>query len=239
MKRTLRILFFVFLFFEISGFSFVGGVKRLFRGEPTPQEKLGEFSYSYFVSKKVLPEGAKLYVLFHPAGSSGEEFIERWIPLTKKDNVVLLAPTASANARYGSKEFEEKLEAVVADFENRYHIASGSRFLIAESNGAIYGYLFLVKKPDFFRAAVFISGVVDERFVNQVKEAAQPIKSSILMVHGTEDKTFNIGIARKQKEYLKSIGLSVELREMKRMGHGADPFAEEEIIKWLRGFNQK
>ena len=193
----------------------------------------GKFSYAFYPPKTSVDTTAKpLFILFHPAGSSGDDYIERWVPLLGKWGYVF-APTAGVETSYGSSEFEGKFREELQKFQNRFPIDPSRIILISESNGAIYGYRLLVTRPDLFKIAIFISGFLEDKTLAKLSTKKDEIKTKMLIVHGTNDEVFNFETAKKTASDLKAIGLNAELIEMQGMQHGADPFCEDEIEKWL------
>lgn len=219
-----KVLFWLGLFFVITSCARFSGIQHA---------QNGKFSYAFYAPKTPAREFTKsLFILFHPAGSSGEEYAEKWVPLVEKWGYVF-APTAGPETPYGSPEFEEKFFEELQNLENRLQIDQSRIVLIAESNGAIYGYRFLAVHPDLLKAAVFVSGSLEEKTFEQISEHKAQIKTKILIAHGTDDQTFMFEKAEKEARELKELGLDAEFKKMDGMQHGADPFCEDEIIKWI------
>ena len=178
---------------------------------------------------------ASFFIVFHPAGSSGADYLEKWRPLVGKQKNVILAPTADQETPYSSQKFAKEISDLILEFEQRYGIQPDRVFLIGESNGAIFGYRFLADHPGWFRAAAFISGTVGKGVLERFRKAAPP-ETSILVVHGTRDSVFDIRVTEKEVQLLRRIGLSVDFHKAEGMGHGADAFIEDDLVKWFAKF---
>ena len=229
--------FLFLLFFGIVGCKSEGFKK--WQGLSAEELSWQGLSCLLYENKTAVKSGErKLIVLFHPAGSSGSDYVERWEPLLKEIAALVIAPTADQEHPYSSPQFETKFLQLVQDVSSRYKIDVSSKYLIGESNGAIYGYRFLASHPNFFKAAVLISGALDQQTVTQFEKNPAVSQAAILIVHGTEDQVFRIDITRKEVEYLKKLGFRVDFKEIKGMGHGADIFAEDEIVEWIKSFSQ-
>ncbi len=206
------------------------GLKGIERGEN------GKFSYAYYVPKLKVntPASPKpLFIILHPANSSGDEYVEKWAPMLSEFGNVF-APTASSDAPYGSPEFEEKFLEELRNFESKFPTDERRIILIGESNGAIYGYRFLAAHPGLLEAAVFISGALEEKVLAEIGGKSAEIKTRILIVHGTEDPSFSFERAEETGAKLKKLGLNVEFKAMNGMRHGADPFCEDEVLNWIK-----
>ncbi|PIQ85626.1 MAG: hypothetical protein COV74_07970 [Candidatus Omnitrophica bacterium CG11_big_fil_rev_8_21_14_0_20_45_26] len=222
------------LFFVLS----VAGCQSLRRAvvsEPFASKQIGHFTYSQFV-----PETARnyrsdrsLFLVLHPSGSSGEEFIQRWIPLLNNGHAVILAPTATNELPYGSPEFEDVLWQVLNQFGFEADSQEGRLFLIGESNGAIFGFRLVAQHPSRFEKTVLISGALESQALHELLDSPKRVSAHLLMVHGQQDELFDIEAIKTQVKILEENQVPVELRVIQDMKHGADPFTEEEIAKWL------
>ena len=196
---------------------------------------VGKFSYVFYVPTKKPGSEIQnpLFILLHPANSSGDEYLEKWVSLIGGNQNFILAPTASSETPYGSPEFEEGFTKALEEFQSAHPFDSKKVVLIGESNGAIYGYRFLASHPDFLEAAIFISGTLEGKTLDQLKEKASSIKTRILVVHGTEDLVFSVKAAEEAVQKMRELGLQVEWKVMEGMKHGADAFAEDDIVNWI------
>lgn len=214
-------------------------VTRVVIKEPTRTIADGNFSYEVYVPDPLTDLNKKrpFFLLFHPAGSSGEEFIQRWIPLLKQEDAFILASSATEKVPYGSVEFNEKIWTAVTQLFDQYRIHEKKTFVIAESNGAVYAYRFLLDYSRFFKGAVLISAAIEPKILQRyIEDAPGNVRSNFLIVHGTEDPVFPVSMVDEQvgvlKQHLKDV--NIEYRRVKRMGHGADPFVEDDILKWVQ-----
>ncbi len=221
------------LFFAIAGSGCGNFARRVLIGEPVQELTFKNISYAFHVPKEISKESSRLYLLLHPAGSSGSDYIQKWIPLIGRGSDLILAPTANAEAPYGSDRFKEALTRILEDFRTKYGISKERIVLIGESNGAIFASRWVSEEPDLFTAAVLISGSIDQAVITKFQTNRERIKIRLLIVHGTEDDVFDIRVREKEAGYLKQLGLKVDFYAVKGMRHGSDVFAEEEIAKWL------
>lgn len=194
-----------------------------------------DFFYASYLphERESEPSPRKLYVLFHPAGSTGSEFLEHWSLLSEKTNDVIFAPTADQKHPYGSQKFERAFFTVISRLKDRYQIDDEQIVLIAESNGVIYGYKLLASKPDFFRAVVFISGMMDEATVRKFQDVTPRIGVPILILHGAEDTIFDEAVVEEQYYFLKSLGWNATFRRIEGLGHGSDVFLQDDVVDWI------
>ncbi len=239
MRNRFRAFGLALLFFAITGCGQWSRLEHSFSDDRSFEiDEQNGFLYAWRAPRgKSADHPAKnFFVLFHPAGSTGDEFLEKWNSVVGSDENLILAPTATGEAPYGSNTFEKELLSVIQNFQSGYSVHPDKTFLIGESNGAIYGFRFLADHPELFRAAVLISGVLNQDVINRIKNSPPLRKTPILMIHGTDDQTFNVQIAEKESEFLKKMGLAVEFQKVEGMGHGADAFTEDDAARWLRKF---
>ena len=197
------------------------------------EEVFDGFSYAYLEPVKGVSGERALYLLFHPTEISGDEYIRKWVPLIGAGPYVILAPTASASAPYGSKAFQAKLIWMIRNLEKRYGVHPEKRFLIGESSGAIFGYQFLAEHPDFFKAAVLISGALKMEAWTKLLKAAPALRTKFLVIHGVDDSIFPLSMTEREVVALHKLGLSVTLKSVKHMAHDSNESVKKETVEWL------
>jgi predicted esterase len=196
-------------------------------------------SYYLFIPEKAGPGPAPLLLLLHGSGSDGKSLIDPWVPLSKSEGIVLVAPDASSpQAAWGFRQegpqfFHDLIEAVrVAHPE----IDDRRMYMFGHSAGAICGLRLGVLESEYFAAVAVHAGVMPPETVPLLAQV--PRKIPIAIWTGTKDINIPLDAVRGTRDVLKTHGFDVALTEIPNHGHdyyGSAASINGEAWAFLRG----
>ena len=137
---------------------------------------------------------------------------------------MILAP--DRGRRYSS----EALYRLIDKISKEYPIRKKRRVLAGVSAGALVGRWFLLERPSFWKAAIFIAAPTQEKWTATADVSHFP---PVLFVHGEKDNQFPIEEVVEHVETLKRRGVRVELFRYPDAGHEHRPEWNQVIFDWI------
>ena len=145
----------------------------------------------------------------------------------------------------GSKKYDlvqmEESRNFVIDFidyvKNCYDIDSNNVILFGNSQGAVLTQVVALTSPNIINASVSLSGYVKHECINDNIADVEDIKKLEFFIgHGSMDLQVHISLDRKSKNYLESLGVSLDYNEYP-IGHIISIDELNDINSWLSKLN--
>ncbi len=191
-------------------------------------------TYYLFVPEKASAGSAPLIVLLHGSGRNGKSLVDRWMPLSKAEGIILVAPDALDSR--GWRVPEDGPDAVFDLLEivrGTYDVDARRMYLFGHSAGAIQGLQLAALESQYFAAAAVHAGTIDPGFYPFLNRVPRKIPIGIWV--GTNDSLFPVESVRSTRDALKSRGFTAELTEIR--GHTHDYYGRaSEINKAVWAF---
>jgi len=196
---------------------------------------------------------APLVVFCHGMGETPERFLEHW-PMTCALGVHVAAPAGPfareertpggvriGHAWYlydgGDRAFRDSLAVstswfhdALAAMEAEHGLRPRMRALVGHSQGAYFGYVAALERPDRIQALVAAAGRLKTSFVREALSRPGPLEALIL--HGEDDSAVDPEAARRSHRALTEAGYRSELRLLPG-GHGLPPDRDTAAAGWL------
>ncbi len=165
-----------------------------------------------------------------------------WFAGTNRTNfpAFVLAPQLPAgytrwdNSRSAEiSEYEELVLAIIGELVRTYSINEDRIYLTGQSLGGWGTWDLIVKKPDFFAAAIPVCGGANPN------GAALIAHLPIWALHGELDKTVPVDLSREIVTAIRELGGNIKYTEYKGADHNIwnKAYNEDGLVEWL--FNQR
>lgn len=171
-------------------------------------------TYYLYIPEKATPGPAPLLLLLHGSGRNGMSLVDPWLPLAKREGIVLVAPDASDPQAWrmpqeGPDFFHDLVETVVAAHGN---VDRRRVYVFGHSAGAIQGLDLGVLEPDYFAAVAVHAGVVSPQMIPLLDRPSRKIPVAIWI--GTRDPFFPLDAVRRSRDVLTQHGFTVQFTEI-------------------------
>ena len=188
-------------------------------------------SYALFVPEKYDPETSwPLVLALHPAGGTGQNYVQAWPRFEQAHSYLLLAPTSEGHAGWNEKETRQLVSRALRDVRENFSIDPNRIYIDGASMGGIAAWHYGLAAPDLFAGLVCRAGAVntDSRLL-----LANAFALPVYIIHGLKDTVIPLEAVKPARDELVQMGYDVTYRLDTKAGHGS--FAEEtpKIIEWL------
>lgn len=188
---------------------------------------------SLYVPERYTPERAwPVIIALHGGSGNGRDFLWTWVREARSLGYIVAAPSAVADT-WGPLE-ERGLLEIIAWLSQRYHVARDRILLTGLSDGATFGLLYGLARPDVYRALAPLCGVLHpahDALGNLERARGVPI----YLVHGALDFLFPVIVARAARDILAAAGAALEYRELPELSHTYPRSENVRILSWFAG----
>jgi len=231
MRYRLRISVFL-----ISGFMLSGCVLSLNQGwfaSKIDSAGKSPVSVAYF-NPRAIPKtfaGESVIVLFHPAGTDGEEYLDGWMDEAKKGKYFFAAPTIEFDPVYWTQGYQDQLFSELERLSGKYQLVRDGAFFVGSSFGANYGFEAALAKPGKFHGGIFLNGSLG-RYLDAIRRfPGRTIDAPVLLVWGSEDPNLDPEGNEKARAIFEKAGIkNISFEIIQGLGHAEDPFVKKELM---------
>jgi phospholipase/carboxylesterase len=124
----------------------------------------------------------------------------------------------------------ERLKQFMNNLASVYPSDSSRILLLGFSQGAAMSYTLAASNPKSFIGVAGLSGFIPAHLAESLPELES---LPILMLHGTEDETIPIEVARRNRDQLAAAGASVSYHESD-VGHKISSSGMAELKQWIK-----
>jgi phospholipase/carboxylesterase len=127
-------------------------------------------------------------------------------------------------------EGESRLKTFVQNLSSVYPVDPARILLLGFSQGAAMSYTLAASNPRAIIGVAGLSGFIPQHLAANLPEFEG---LPILMLHGTEDATIPIAVARRNRDQLAAAGASVSYHES-AVGHKISSSGMTELKQWIK-----
>ncbi len=120
----------------------------------------------------------------------------------------------------------------IEDLKARHAFDPARVFLCGFSQGGIMAYSVGLSRPDLVRGIAVMSGRLLEEVKPRIAGAPELQRLSILITHGTQDRTLPVHYALEADAYLRSLALAPALKTYPE-GHTISAAMLADLLNWL------
>jgi len=177
-------------------------------------------SLHIFVPKELPSNGTvPLLVTLHGSGGSGEGMVDRWKDLAAEEKMVVLGPDSRDPAFWAAPvDGPDFLYEIVERLKKTYPIDPRRVYLFGHSAGAVFTLLTSMWESQYFAAAAFHAGALQD-FEAAEGIAAAKRKVPMAIFSGTADPIFPIKAVRITRDTLRDAGFPILLTEIPGHDH--------------------
>jgi phospholipase/carboxylesterase len=221
-------------------------LKRAGGGEAKPGKKPGKEEGQQVDAEwqVTAPKGldkskkAPLIVALHDRKGNMDATIDRWKPVAAEVGAVLLTPQGTV--RLGDDQYdwgsnldsvEENVMDAIDEAMEDHQIDKKRVVVVGFGEGGSLAWSMALRNPDVFRGVVALAGKPADKWEDDVEEGA--LKNlRIYALVGDDDEQL-IKADKQAAKKLKEMGVQVEVRTIKGLGHEFPKNAKEELSKAL------
>ncbi len=171
-----------------------------------------------------------MMICLHCNGGNPGTIIGRWTGIVMKDNVMCVAPSASAGSvnpwRDNEHDGIEFFRALVDHVGKQYKIDRKRIYMCGYSAGSCHTMRIGIPNSDFFAGLIGYSG--------SSMQGLGPRKIPVVSIHGTNDRTIKIDGTIRLHETLENAGWPHKLFKIQGGGHEYNASHDKEAWEFLK-----
>ncbi|HLH08349.1 MAG TPA: dienelactone hydrolase family protein [Terriglobales bacterium] len=186
----------------------------------TLQDRGGKHSYYIFIPEHDLHvKPVPLIVILHGAGGNGIGQIQAWLPVARRNHVILLAPNIENSPAAWDQLYDhpEWIHSAIDDIGKTHAIDTHRVYLWGYSAGGMFTFYFAFLESRFFAAAGVYGAVIENSKYQMADFATRKIPISYYI--GTRDQWWTTRQTRASRDALLSRGFQVHYAELKGADH--------------------
>lgn len=176
-----------------------------------------------------------LILLLHGSGMAESGYSLDWESDAAKHRYMIAAPIRTKRVEADDPRLDQYF-SLVERLADEYPIERNKIYIAGLSSGALIARWMIVKRPDFFNAAIFIASETYEDWVNQKPITQIP---PTLFVHGAHDEQFDVNVIYKRVSDLRNLGFKTDLIVFEEGLHEHREEWNQQIFDWLKNVETK
>ena len=193
-------------------------------------------SCTLFVPEKYDPESRwPLVLALHPAGGTGQNYINAWTRFEQAHGYFVLAPTSPPARGEGHAGWDEQatrqiVNRALRDVRESFNIDPNRIYVDGASMGGIAAWHYGLATPDLFAGLVCRAGAVnpDSRFI-----LANAFALPVYIIHGLKDTIIPLEAIKPVRDELVQMGYDVTYRLDTKAAHSSFIDETPKVIEWL------
>ena len=174
-------------------------------------------TYYLFVPEQASAGSSPLLVLLHGSGRNGKTLIDPWLPLAKREGIILAAPDSLNSQGWRIPEDgPDFIHDLVEMLRIPYDVDPHRMYLFGHSAGAGHALAHAALESEYFAAVAVHAGVLDPALYSILDSAPRKIPVAIWV--GTNDSFFPVAAVRATRDAFNSR-FGLQLTEIKRHTH--------------------
>jgi poly(3-hydroxybutyrate) depolymerase len=159
-----------------------------------------------------------LIITLHGSGRNGLTLVDKWMPLARKEKIILAGPDSTNSKQWGAPEDGPVLlHDLVESLKAKYPIDERRVYLFGHSGGAVFALEMGLIESEYFAAVAIHAGALPEENASIMDHATRKI--SFAIISGTDDPFFPMKYVRATRDELQKRGFVAELTEVPHHTH--------------------
>lgn len=180
--------------------------------------------YRLFVPRGLdLNRPAPLVVAFHGMGIDSKDTMPRYTKLneTAERHGFLVAYPEAIGGSWGLRPVKVAtdtafFDALIREIEGKYAVDANRVYVVGMSNGGYFAHLIAQARSEVVAAAASHSGALGLQTIGGIRAKR---KFPVIIIHGAQDRLFQISMARENAEKYRREGHEVKFVELPDVGH--------------------